>query len=119
MAAALSITGFSDSFDYKIVKCTGITDTTSQVNVTGSSGTLYAAYLDSTNCTANVSLHILNAKVTSDTQFVVRGIASGISTLQIPTGFAFDQLNFWVSANSIENDTTAFSGTVAVTLVCT
>jgi hypothetical protein len=119
MAAALSITGFHDAVTYKIVKCTGITDTTNQVNVTGSSGTLYAAYLDSANCTANVSLHILDPQRTTNTEFVVRGIGSSTSSLQIPTGFAFDQLNFYVSANSIENDNTSFSGTVAVTLVCT
>ena len=119
MAAALSITGFQDAVDYKIVKCTGIEDPTVQTNVTGGAGTLYAAYIDSANCSAIVTVHFLDGKDTAVTQFVLRGKANGVHSIQIPTGFAFDQLNFYVSANAIENDTTDFAGTVDVTLVST
>ena len=118
MAAALTITGFHGAVDYKIVKCTSIEDATVVVNATADSGTLYAAYIDSANCTAAVSLHILDGKDTANTQIALKGAGSAIRSLQIPTGFAFDMLNFWVSANSGEDDTTDFSGTVDVTLVC-
>ena len=116
--ATLTSTGFDDAVDYKVIKCTSIADATAVVNATGSSGTLYAAFLDSTNSAADVSLHILDGKDTTNTQIALKGAGSAIRSLQIPTGFAFDMLNFWVSANSGEDDTTDFSGTVDVTLVC-
>jgi len=119
MAASLTITGFHDAVDYKVVQCTSIEDGTVVVNATGGSGTLYAAYLDSTNCSAAVSLHILDGKDTANTEIAIKGTASSIRSVQIPTGFAFDMLNFWVSANSGEDDTTDFAGTVDVTLICT
>ena len=118
MAASLTITGFHDAVDYKIVKCTSIEDATKFINVTGSSGTLYAAYIDSANCTAAVSLHILDGKSESNTQIAIKGSPTAIQSLQVPTGFAFDMLNFWVSANSAEDDTTDFSGSIDVTLIC-
>ena len=118
MAAALSITDLHDAVDYKIVKCTSIEDATKFVNVTGSSGTLYAAYIDSANCTAAVSLHILDGKDTANTEIAIRSSPTVIRSVQIPTGFAFDMLNFWVSANSGEDDTTDFAGSIDVTLIC-
>jgi hypothetical protein len=119
MAAALKITGFHDAVDYKVVQCTGIDDTTKYLNVTGGSGTLYAAYLDSANCIANVSLHIRDGKITSNSEICLRGSGTAIRSIQVPTGIAFTQLDFWVSANSAEADSTSFSGTVSVTLICT
>ena len=119
MAAALTITGFHNAVDYKIVKCTSIEDATVVVNATGGEGILYAAYLDSAGTTSAVSLHILDGKDTANTEIAVRGAGTSVRSVQIPTGFRFDMLNFWVSANSTENDTTDFAGTVEVTLVCT
>ena len=117
--ATLTSTGFDDAVDYKVIKCTSIADATAVVNATGSSGTLYAAFLDSTNSAADVSLHILDGKDTADTEIAIKGVASAVRSVQIPTGFAFDMLNFWVSANSGEDDTTSFAGNVDVTLICT
>ena len=118
MAASLTITGFHDSIDYKVVNCTSIEDATVFVNVTESAGTLYAAYINSANCNANVSLHILDGKDQSNSEIIIKGVATEIRSLQIPKGFAFDMLNFRVSANSAEDDTTDFVGTVSVTLIC-
>tara|TARA_R110002124_G_scaffold84509_3_gene219976 strand:+ start:106 stop:465 length:360 start_codon:yes stop_codon:yes gene_type:complete len=119
MAASLTITGFHDAVDYKIVKCTSIEDATVVVNATGSSGTLYAAFLDSAGTSAAVSLHILDGKDTALTEIAIKGAGTSVRSVQIPTGFAFDMLNFWVSASSAEDNTTDFAGTVAVTLICT
>lgn len=119
MAAALTITGFHDAVDYKLVSCTSIEDATKFVNVTGSSGTLYAAYLDSAGATSSVSLHILDGKNTANSEIVIKGSGSVTRSVQIPTGFAFGALNFWVSASSGEDNTDDFAGSVAVTLVCT
>ena len=119
MAAELKITGFHDAVDYKVIQCTGITDTTHQVNVTGGSGTLYAAYLDSAQSSSSLTLHILDSKITSNTEFILRGLNKSVRSIQIPTGFAFEQLEFWVSNNGAEDDNTSFSGTINVTLVCT
>jgi hypothetical protein len=118
MATELKITGFHDAVDYKIVQCTAIESADHQVNVTVGPGTLYAAYLDSSNCSANVSLHILDGKETTNTEFVLRGLAQSTRSIQVPTGFAFSELEFWVSANSAEADSTSFTGTVDVTLIC-
>tara|TARA_R100000234_G_scaffold117187_1_gene95260 strand:- start:1030 stop:1389 length:360 start_codon:yes stop_codon:yes gene_type:complete len=118
MAASLSLTKFHDSVDYKLVQCTEIEDATVFVNVTGAPGTLHSASIDSSKSSSNLSLHILDGKDTSNSEFIIRGTGLAVRSVQIPTGFAFDMLNFRVSANSAENDTTDFSGTVNVTLVC-
>ena len=118
MAAALTITGFHDAVDYKVIKCTAIEDATVVVNASGSSGTLYAAYLDSSGTSTNVFLHILDGKDTSNSEITMRGVGTQIKTLQIPTGFAFDMLNFRVSVGGAEDNAGDFDGTVAVTLVC-
>jgi len=119
MAAALKVTGFHDAVDYKVVQCTGIDDTTKYLNVTGGSGTLYAAYLDLANSSTNLSLHIRDGRITSNSEICLRGSSTAIRSIQIPTGIAFSQLDFWISANSAEADTTSFSGVVSVTLICT
>ena len=49
----------------------------------------------------------------------IKGSGSVTRSVQIPTGFAFGALNFWVSASSGEDNTDDFAGSVAVTLVCT
>ena len=118
MAASLSITGFHDSVDYKVVRCTTIEDATVIVNATGSAGTLYSVVIDSTNSSDDVSLHILDGKTETVTQIAFRGVASSVKTAQIPTGFAFEMLNFWVSDSSAEDDTTGFAGSVDISLLC-
>ena len=110
MAASLGITGFHDSVDYKVVRCTAIEDATVTVNATGSAGTLYSIVIDSTNSSANVSLHILDGKASSLTQIAFKGVASTVKTIQIPSGFAFEMLNFWVSSSSAEDNTSSFAG---------
>ena len=119
MAATLHITGFHDAVDYKVVQCTNIEDATVVTSATGSSGTLYSVIIDSTNSSVAVSLHILDGKDGSNTEIAIKGTASSVKTCQIPTGFAFDMLNFWGSANSGEDDTTDFAGTVDLSLLCT
>ena len=119
MAATLKVTGFHDAVDYKIIQCTNIEDTTTVVNATGGAGTLYAAYIDSANASANLYLHILDGKDTTLSEIVLKGSGTSIRSLQIPTGYAFDMLNFWVSSGGAEDNTGSFSGSVDITLVCT
>lgn len=118
MAASLSITKFQDAVDYKLVQCTSIEDATAFVNVTGGPGVLYSAIIDCTLNSNNLALHILDGKDSANSEIIVRGKSLSIRSIQIPTGFSFDMLNFRVSASSAEDGTTDFSGTVAVTLVC-
>tara|TARA_R100000152_G_C6771487_1_gene198037 strand:- start:765 stop:1124 length:360 start_codon:yes stop_codon:yes gene_type:complete len=118
VAVALSSTGFQDAIDYKVIKCTGIDDTTAQTNVTNSSGTLYAVIIDSTNTTDNVSIHILDTADTSLTQIAVKGKTLETKTAVIPGGYPFTELKFWVSKFSTSNDTTSFAGSVDVRLIC-
>ncbi len=118
MAVALSSTGFQDAVDYKVIKCTGIDDTTAQTNVTNASGTLYGVIIDSANSSDDVSLHLLDTADTSLTQIALKGKASSIKTIQIPGGYPFTELKFWVSKFSTANDTTSFAGNVDVKLIC-
>tara|TARA_A100001391_G_scaffold157612_2_gene115903 strand:+ start:2770 stop:3171 length:402 start_codon:yes stop_codon:yes gene_type:complete len=118
MAATLTSTGFQDALDYKIIQCTGVEDATVQTNVAASSGTLYGVIVDSSNTTDNVFVHIYDGKDTAVSEIIFRGKTLETKSLQIPTGYAFDELNFRVSAVNTETDTTDFSGTVDVTLVC-
>lgn len=118
MAVALSSTGFQDVVDYKVVQCTGISTTAAQTNVTNGAGTLYGVIIDSANSSDNVSLHILDTADTALTQIALKGKASSIKTIQIPSGYAFTELKFWVSKLSTANDTTSFAGNVDVRLVC-
>ena len=118
MAVTLTSTGFQDALDYKIIQCTGIEDATVQTNVAVSSGSLYSVSIDSSNTTENVFVHIYDTKNTAASEIIFRGETLKTKTLQIPTGYAFDELSFRVSAGNTETDTTDFSGTVSVTLVC-
>ena len=118
MATVLSVTGFQDAVDYKVVQCTGISTTGAQTNVTNSPGTLYGVVIDSANSSDNVSLHILDTADTTVTQIALKGKASSIKTIQIPAVYPFTELKFWVSLLSTANDTTGFAGTVDVRLVC-
>jgi hypothetical protein len=118
MAAALTSTGFQDALDYKIIQCKGIEDATVQTNVAASSGTLYGVIVDSANTTADVFVHIYDSKNTAVSVIIFRGKTLEVKSLQIPTGYAFDELSFRVSAVNTETDTTDFSGTVDVTLIC-
>ena len=118
MATVLKSTGFQDSVDYKVITCTGINSTATQTNPTNSAGTLYGVIIDSTESSDAVSLHILDTADTTLTQMALKGKASSIKTIQIPTGYPFTELKFWVSANSVEDDTTSFAGSVDVTLIC-
>ena len=118
MAGTLKVTGFQDDVDYKIVECSGIDDTATQTNVTNSSGTLYGVVIESANSSDDVSVHILDAADTTLSQMTLKGKASSTKVYQIPTGYAFTQLNFWVSKLSTANDTTSFAVDVTVRLVC-
>ncbi len=118
MAATLTSTGFQDALDYKIIQCAGVEDATVQTNVAASSGTLYGVIVDSSNTTADVFVHVYDTKDTTASEIIFRGKTLEIKTLQIPTGYAFDELSFRVSASNTETDTTDFSGTVDVTLIC-
>lgn len=118
MATELKSTGFQDAVDYKVISCTGIDGTTSQTNPTNAPGTLYGVIIDSAQSSVNVSLHILDTADTTNTQMAFKGKASSIKTIQIPSGYAFTELKFWVSGNSGEDDTTSFAGSVNVTLLC-
>ncbi len=118
MAATLKSTGFQDAVNYKVIECSGIDDTTVQTNVTNSSGTLYGVVIESPNSSDNVSLHILDAEETTVSQITFKGLASSTKTYQIPQGFPFTELKFWVSKLSTANDTTGFAGNVTVRLVC-
>ena len=116
--ATLKSTGFQDSTDYKVISCTAIANTTAQTNPTNTSGTLYGVIIDSANSSDNVTLHILDTADTTLTQIALKGKASSIKTLQMPTGYAFTELKFWVSKLSTEDDTTSFAGSVDVHLLC-
>jgi hypothetical protein len=116
--ATLKSTGFQEAVDYKVIECTAISATGTQSNVANGAGTLHAVIVNSTNSSDPVSVHILDGEESVNSQVVFKGVASGIKTLQIPTGFTFDELNFWVSKYSGEDDTTSFAGNVDVSLVC-
>lgn len=118
MAIELKSTGFQDAVDYKVISCTGIDATTAQTNPTNAPGTLHTVIINSAQSSAAVSLHILDTADTANTQIALKGKASAIKTIHIPTGYAFTELKFWVSANSGEDDTTSFAGSVDVTLIC-
>ena len=118
MAAALSSTGFQDSVDYKVIKCTDIDDTTAQTNVTNGPGTLFAVIVDSTNSTDNVSVHILDTADTTVTQIAFKAKTKDTKTMVIPGGYAFTELKFYVSKFSTANDNTSFAGAVDVRLIC-
>ena len=118
MAATLTSTGFQDATDYKVISCTAIDNTTAQTNPTNTSGTLHSVIINSTNSSDNVTLHILDTVDTTLTQLAIKGKASSIKTMSIPTGYAFTELKLWDSKLSTEDDTTRFAGDVDVHLVC-
>jgi len=118
VAVALSSTGFQDAVDYKVIVCTGMDDTTIQTNVANGSGTLYGMIIDSTNSSDNVSLHIYDSQESAAGQIAVKGKASSIKTISIPSGFTFAELTFYVSKISKASDNTAFAGSVNIQLVC-
>jgi hypothetical protein len=118
LAATLKSTGFQDAIDYKVIECSGIDDSTTQTNVTNSSGTLYGVVIESPNSSDNVSVHILNTVDTSLSQMTFKGKASSTKVYQIPKGYPFTELKFWVSKLSTANDTTSFAGSVTVRLIC-
>ena len=119
MAATLTSTAFQGALDYKIIQCTGVEDATVQTNISTSSGILYGVIVDSANTTADVFVHVYDTADTSVSEIMFRGKTLKVKTLQIPTGYAFDELSFRVSASSGETDTTDFTGTVDVTFICT
>jgi len=118
LAGTLKSTGFQDAVDYKVIEYAGVDVTTTQANVTNSSGTLYGVVIESANSSDNVSVHLFDATDTSASQITFKGLASSTKVYQIPTGYAFTQLNFWVSKLSTATDTTSFAGNVTVRLVC-
>ena len=95
--AVLTSTAFQDATDYKVISCTAIDNTTAQTNSPYTSGTLYGGIINSTNSSDNVTLHILDSTDTTLTQMAFKGKASSIKTIQIPTGYVFSELRFWVS----------------------
>ena len=116
--AVLTSTAFQDATDYKVISCTAIDNTTAQTNSPYTSGTLYGVIINSTNSSDNVTLHILDSTDTTLTQMAFKGKASSIKTIQIPTGYVFSELRFWVSKFCVEDDTTSFAGDVDVHLLC-
>ena len=118
MAATLKSTGFQDATDHKVISCTGIDGTATQINPTNSPGTLYGVIIDSAQSSDNVTLHILDTADTTLTQIALKGKASATKTIQIPSGYSFTELKFWVSKFSEEDDTTNFAGSVDVYLIC-
>jgi|TARA_R100000149_G_scaffold64986_1_gene38159 hypothetical protein len=118
MAASLSSTGFQSAVDNKVISCTGIDNTTAQVNVANGPGTLHSVTIDSANSSDNVTLHIYDTQDSSVGQIALKGKASSTKSYILPAGYAFTELKFYVSKFSRANDTTAFAGSVNVTLVC-
>ena len=118
MAVVITSTGFQNAVDYKVIQCTGVDDTTAQTNLALTSGTLHSIIVDSTNSSDNVSVHILDTADTTVTQLAFKGKASGLKTINIPGGYPFTELKFWVSKLSTATDTTAFACNVDLTFVC-
>jgi|TARA_R110001583_G_scaffold135284_2_gene287034 hypothetical protein len=119
---ALSATGFHDAVDHKIVVDASQTAVVVQKNVTTAPGRLYSVIVDCTKTSSNayVKLYDGAAPVAGNTtpDWVVKGTAGTTTVYQIPFGYAFSELNFWISLNKAQADTTVPQAAVTVSLVC-
>lgn len=119
---ALSATGFHDAVDYKIVVDAAQTAVTVQKNVTTSPGRLFSVMVDCTGTTADAFVKLYDG--TSPTagstvpDWTLQGVAGKVTMYQIPYGYAFNELNFWISLNKSQTDTTVPQSAITVSLVC-
>jgi len=122
---ALSVSGFDNALDYKIVyESAG--GTTANKNVALSSGTLLSAYIDNSTGSNPCYLKIFDGpnavSGTSRPDMILKCKNGERQRYEIQSGFPFSELNFWVTKFASPTDTTApvmASGSVSVTLICT
>jgi|TARA_R100000084_G_scaffold46602_1_gene19242 hypothetical protein len=120
---ALSVSGFSDAFDYTIVNESAATATANK-NVTLSSGTLMSVFIDNTAGTQTCYAKLYdgeNCTVGSTApQLVLKCAASSTQRYDFEEGYPFSNLNMWVTKLPAHTDTTVptvSSGTVGLTVV--
>jgi len=120
---ALSISGFDAALDYRIVHQTAGSPTANE-NVTQSSGDLLSVAINNSTGTAACYVKIFDGTDptpgTSIPQFVLRCPSAALQKYEIPEGFSFTNLNFWVTKLASPTDTTSptvSSGGVGVTLI--
>ena len=119
---ALSVSGFGQALDYKIVH-ESAAGTTVNNNVTQSSGTLLAVTIDNTAGTHACSLKIYYgvAPTVGSTlpDLILSCPNAAKQTFQIQGGIDYTDLNFWVTKLPSPTDTTiptVSNGTVQITL---
>lgn len=123
MASTLKATGFHDAVDYKVVTAlTLATGTDVQKNVTGGPGRLFSVRLDGTNAGADYWIKIFDggnpSPGSSVPQLILKGKSLAISMYEIPYGYAFTELSFWVTSTSNQTSTGSLTGNATVELVC-
>lgn len=123
MASTLKATGFHDAVDYKVVTVLSLaTGTDVQKNVTGGPGRLFSVRLDGTNASADYWVKIFDGAAASPgssvPQLILKGKALVINTYEIPYGYAFTELSFWVTSSANQTNTGNLTGTTDIELVC-
>tara|TARA_R100000458_G_C8246589_1_gene224415 strand:+ start:334 stop:699 length:366 start_codon:yes stop_codon:yes gene_type:complete len=119
---ALKVSGYSSTaLTYKTVEQGTVTQT-ADVDVLGTSGTLYSLDLDNQHSSTVYIKFFLSAGEytagTSEPDLMFRIAASTSRKLDIPGGLPFSQLTFWANDGPNTSDTDAPGGTVVVIAVC-
>ena len=119
---ALKVSSYNSStLQHKIVYQSTVTQT-ADVDVLGSSGTLYSLDIDN-NHSATIYLKIYLSSdeyvaATSEPDLMFRIPASTQKLVSMPGGLSFSQLTFWANDGPNTSDTDAPGGTVLLTAVC-
>tara|TARA_R110002020_G_scaffold6022_1_gene25236 strand:+ start:1039 stop:1413 length:375 start_codon:yes stop_codon:yes gene_type:complete len=123
MASTLQATGFHDAVDYKVIKASLLDNGTDvQKNVTGGPGRLHSIRLDGSNAGADYWIKIFDggnpSPGSSVPQLILKGKSLSVTAYQIPYGYAFTELSFWVTSTSNQTSTGNLTGNATVELIC-
>jgi len=120
---ALSVSGFENALDYKIVHESAAT-TTANKNVTLSSGSLMSVFINNTSGTQACYAKIYDGENctvgTTAPDMILKCASASTQRYDFEEGFTFSNLNMWVTKLPEPTDTTVptvSGGTVALTLV--
>lgn len=119
---ALKVSSYnSTALQHKIVYQSTVTQTT-DIDVLGSSGTLYSLALDN-NHSGTIYLKVYLSSdeyvaAVSEPDLMFRIPASTQKVITIPGGLPFSQLTFWANSAPGTTSTSAPGGTVLLTAIC-
>ena len=120
---ALSVSGFENALDYKIIYESAAT-TTANKNVALSSGSLMSVFINNTSGTQPCYAKIYDGESctvgTTAPDMILKCASASTQRYDFEEGFTFSNLNMWVTKLPEPTDTTVptvSGGTVGLTLV--